>query len=153
MADTQPIPDLEPLLTAQQNHLASLTAESTSTDAKALGIAAANVAILIFIAQAHLDFSSWLIHSALLVPYCVSLLFNLFAILPYSYIGAGVNLISSPDYLNMDRPSLIAQLLTNTQVAITHNNKLNRRRWQYCAISLMFTAIGTAVLFAILGSV
>ncbi len=153
MADTQPIPDLEPLLTAQQNHLASLTTESSSTDAKALGIAAANVAILIFIAQAHLSFSSWFVHAALLVPYALSLVFNLVAILPYSYIGAGVNLESSPSYLSMDRRELVAQLLTNTQVAITHNNKLNRRRWQYCAISLIFTAIGTAILFAILGSV
>lgn len=150
MADNQNHTDLEPLLTAQQNHLASLTAESSSTDAKALGIAATNVAILIFIAQAHLDFASWFTHSALLVPYGLSLVFNLLTILPYSYIGAGVNLKSSPDYLTMDRPTLVAQLLTNTQVAITHNNRLNRRRWQYCAISLIYTAIGTAILFVIL---
>lgn len=142
--------DLEPLLNAQQNHLASLMSESSSTDAKALGIAAANVAILIFVAQAQVSFPSWLFQAALLAPYVLSLVFNVLTILPYSYLGAGVDLKSSPEYLIMDRQTLVKQLLTNTQVAIAHNNRLNRRRWQYCAISLMFTAIGTAFLFGIL---
>jgi len=142
--------DLEPLLNAQQNHLASLISESSSTDAKALGIAAVNVAILIFIAQADLHFSSWGMHAALLVPYIISLVGNLLAILPYSYIGAGVNLESSPEYLAMDHETLVEQLITNTEVAISHNNQLNRRRWQYCAISLIFSTVGTAILFVIL---
>lgn len=142
--------DLEPLLNAQQDHLSLVMSESSSTDAKALGIGAANIAVLIFIAQANLDFSSWLPHAALLVPFVVALVFNTVAILPYRYIGAGVNTESSPEYLDMDRGTLVLQLLANTQSAIKTNDRLNKLRWRYCALSIIFSTIGTGVLFVIL---
>jgi hypothetical protein len=142
--------DLEPLLDAQQNHLAVAMADSAGIDAKALGIAAANIAVLIFIAQANLGFSGWFMHAALLVPYVVSLACNILTILPRDYKGPGVDITTSPEYLEMDRETLIAQLLANTQSAITINGRLNNLRWRYCAVSLTFSAIGTSVLFVIL---
>lgn len=142
--------DLEPLLDTQQDHLAMLVTESSSIDAKALGLGAANVAVLIFIAQSNLAFSSWVAHSALLVPYALSLICSAVAILPQKYVGAGVNIDASPEYLDMQRDALVLQLLSNVQVAIKTNDRLNKMRWRFCAISLVFSTIGTGILFVIL---
>jgi hypothetical protein len=142
--------ELEPLLDAQQEHLTMTISESSNIDAKALAIGAANIAILIFIAQAHLAFSSWLMHAALLAPYAVSLALNTFAILPSNYIGPGIDLDKSPEYLNMDRPTLVLQLLSNAETAVKTNDRLNKTRWRYCALSIISSAIGTAILFVIL---
>lgn len=142
--------DLEPLLDAQQRHLALLMAESSSTDSKALGIGASNIAVLIFIAQADITFSSWPVHAALLIPYIASLLCNMLAIIPHNYIGAGADVEKSPEYLSMDRDSIVLQLLSNVQEAIKTNDRLNALRWRYCATSLVLSTIGSALLFVIL---
>lgn len=142
--------DLEPLLEAQQKHIALLMAESSSTDAKALGIGAANIAVLIFIAQADLSFDNWFIHAALLASFVLSLIFNTLAIIPHRYLGAGADLEKSPEYLSMDRDAIILQLLSNTQTAIRNNDRLNKLRWRYCAAALILSTIGSAILFAIL---
>lgn len=150
MSPKQNISDLEPLLDAQQDHLAMIMHESSSTDAKALGIAAANVTVLIFIAQANPEFSSWLLHATLIASFIISLLFNILTIIPHKYIGAGTDIESTPEYLKMNRQELVLQLLSNTQAAIKNNDRLNRRRWLYCTVSLAFTTIGSGILFAIL---
>jgi len=142
--------DLEPLLNAEQNHLSVAMADSAGIDNKALGISAANIAVLLFIAQADLSFSSWFTHASLLVPYIISLVFNILTILPRDYKGPGVDIAASPEYLEMSRDALVAQLLANTQSAIAINNRLNATRWRYCAVSLVFSAIGTGILFVIL---
>jgi hypothetical protein len=142
--------DLKPLLDAQQQHLAIAMADSSGIDNKALGIAAANVAILIFIAQADLEFSSQIMHAILLTPYILSLICNVLTILPRDYKGPGVDIDASPEYLSMNVSKLVRQLLSNTQSAIAINNKLNNLRWRYCAASLAFSAIGTIVLFVTL---
>src|SRR6185503_343859 len=90
--------NLEPLLDAQQEHFAMTIAESSNTDAKALGIGGANIAILIFIAQLHIDFSSWLMHTALLLPFVISLVLNTLAIWPRNYLGPGVDIDAAPEY-------------------------------------------------------
>ncbi len=142
--------DLEPLLDAQQNHLALIMTESASTDAKALGIGAADIAVLIFIAQAHLDFSGWLIHAALLIPFILSLACTIAAILPWKYLGPGVDTDNNPEYLTMDKAAMVKQLLVNTQTAIRVNGRINRLRWHLCTVSLLLAATGTCVLFVIL---
>jgi hypothetical protein len=150
MPTKQNFSELEPLLDAQQRHLSLIMAESSSTDSKALGIGAANIAILIFIAQANLTFTGWWDHALLLVTFILSLLFNTLAIIPHRYLGAGADLEKSPEYLAMDRETLVLQLISNTETAIKTNDKLNALRWRYCVASLVLTTIGSAALFVIL---
>jgi hypothetical protein len=142
--------DLEPLLDAQQEHFAMTIAESSNNDAKALGIGAANVAVLIFIAQSNIAFSSGLIHAALLIPFLVSLSLNTMAILPWHYLGPGVDIDTSPEYLRMDKKTLVLQLLSNANRGIKVNDQLNKKRWRYNALSIVFSTIGTGILFVIL---
>ena len=142
--------DLELLLGAQQRHVALLMAEGSSYDAKALGIGATNTAILIFIAQSDVTFGSWFGHAVLLALFVLSLVFNALTIIPHGYLGTGVDMEKSPEYLSMDRETVVFQLLSNAETAIKTNDRLNKRRWRYCAASLVLSATGSATLFVIL---
>ncbi|MEK7153567.1 MAG: hypothetical protein AAB834_06460 [Patescibacteria group bacterium] len=141
--------DLEPLLSAQQSQLNLLFGEGDNIDTKALAILGANIAIIIFIAQASLSIPLWqtfLVYS----PFLLSLGLNTVSIWPRGYIGAGIDLDKSPQYLRMDRETLLLQLLADTQYAIKHNSSLNKQRLRFCVASILLTGLGFVILLAIL---
>jgi len=150
MAYTQDPPqDLEPLLNAEQEHLSLLFSDSEAIDNKTLGIAAINVAILIFIGQASLQLQNWQL-AALIGPYLISLALNIATIWPRRYEGPGVDIDTHPEYLAMDKETLVMQLLSDTFNAVQNNTVINNKRWRLCVISIVCSALGTGVLFAIL---
>jgi hypothetical protein len=146
MSDTQ---DLQPLLETQQNQLKLVFSDSDGIDTKVLAVLGANIAILIFIDQASLHLVTWQF-VALLTPFVLSLLMDIFSIWPRKYLGAAPDLDQSPRYLTMDRETLLLQLLANTQAAITHNDMLNQKRLRACMFSMILTSLGFITLLAIL---
>ncbi len=142
--------DREPLLAAQQNQLGVLLTDSSSIDAKALALLASTVAVLLFIGQVTIDLA-WFGWAALLSPFFVSLGFNLAAVYPRKYLPASVNIDDHPEYLAMDKETLVLQLLSDTQNSIVQNTALNAQRWRYCAIAFALTLIGSLVLLITLG--
>jgi hypothetical protein len=142
--------DFEALLGTQQNQLSLAIAEGSGIDTKSLAITAINVAVLLFIAQAALPLHQWWQQVFLVPPFILSLLFNGFGLLPKKYLGSSIDLSEHPEYLEMDKESLILQLLADTTHAIAHNDQVNVRYWRYCEASIVFTIIGTFALFAIL---
>ncbi len=142
--------DLQPLLEARQNQLNLVFSDGDSIDTKALALLATNVAILLFIAQVGLRLTSWWQHGLLIVPFFISLIFNGFAVWPRKYIGTSGNPDTYPKYLNMDKETLLLQLLADTQFAINTNSLINALRWRYCFGSLLMTVLGTIILFVIL---
>ena len=142
--------DLEPLLSNQQEHVGFLLDQSDGIDTKALAILAINIALLIFIAQSESVPGGFWWGALLYGPFVASLVLNGFAIWPRRYDSVGVNLDKYPDYLSMDRDSLLLQLLADTERVISNNTYTNSLRMRYCIISILLTALGTVVLFAIL---
>jgi len=142
--------DFEPLLQTQQAQLATVIAEGTAIDAKTLAIAATNVAILLFIAQASLAVNRWWEYAFLVPPFLLSLCCNILGLFPKKYLGSSIDLQKHPEYLEMTKDDLFLQLLSDTMYAIEHNDHINARFWHYCEASMAFTAIGTVALFAIL---
>jgi hypothetical protein len=142
--------DLTPLLDTQQNQLAMIISDGDSLDNKAMALAAINITLLIFIAQDGLRLQHWWQLAGLVVPYGVSIVLNIFAILPKPYIGASVDLTRHAEYLTMGKDELMLQLLADTQLAITQNQATNRTYQRYWLVSLALTIIGTLTLFAIL---
>jgi hypothetical protein len=138
--------DLQPLLDTKQNHLSLIFSDSSSIDAKALAVLAADIAILIFIAQSdlHLAPAGFIL---LLGPFILALLLNGAAIWPRKYIGASINLDKHPDYLSMEKDALLLQLLADTQLAIDKNSAINQTRWSFCAGSIVLSLIGLVLLF------
>lgn len=145
MASTPIAEDLQPLLDTQQNQLGFVSSDGASIDSRALAILATNVALLIFIEQS-VHTSNPVALAGLLLPFLVSLAFNVFAVWPRHYAGASINLHAHPEYLTMASDDLMLQLLADTADAIKTNSELNKRRWRYCLVSLACTAIGTAIL-------
>jgi hypothetical protein len=144
------IPDFEPLLSTQQNQLAMVVSGGDGIDNKALALLATNVTVLIFIAQASLEFSAWWHYVPLITPFVVSIIFTLLAAQPKSYLGASIVLEEHPEYLALKREELILQLLADTQEAIAHNKRINSKHWRYFLLSLVSAIVGIVVLFAIL---
>ncbi len=142
--------DLRPLLTLQQNLLTEVTADGDALDNKAMAMAAINITLLIFVAQADLHLHHWWQSALLWLPYGLSIVFNIMTILPKPYIGASVDLASHPEYLELDKEDLVLQLLSDTQLAIDVNQQINKTYWRYWLTSLAATILGTVVLFAIL---
>ena len=142
--------DHGPLLDTHQNKLSTLLSDAASIDAKALGLLAANIAILIFIGQSTFNLAWW--HWLLLVaPFFAALGYNAIALYPREYSSASVDLDVHPEYLEMDKETLVLQLLSDTENAIYINTKLNQKRWQACAYSFLGTLAGSLVLLITLG--
>lgn len=141
--------DLTPLLDAQQNQLSSTLSDGDAIDTKALAILAANIAMIIFARQTALSLSPW--QTALLyTPFSLSLALDFIAIWPRRYMGPGVNPLKLNSYLNMGQPALLLQLLSDTQAAILHNNRLNKQRLKVCVTSIALTGFGFLALLFIL---
>ncbi|HSW66377.1 MAG TPA: hypothetical protein VLI54_04550 [Bacillota bacterium] len=142
--------DLTPLLDTQQNQLGYVIAEGGGLDSKILAIAATNVAVLLFIAQASLGLSHWWQFGLLMLPFLASLVLNGLGLVPKNYLGASVDLTQHPEYLAMDPQTLVLQLLADTENAINRNTTINVKYWRYCLASILLTLLGAIVLFAIL---
>lgn len=141
--------DRQPLLNAHQNQLTASLDYGSSIDAKALGLLATTVAVLIFIGQARLNMEWWHM-AALFAPYILSLTFNMLATYPRRYASASVDTNQHPEYLAMDNETLVLQLIADTELAITTNSKLNEQRWRQCAWAFLAALAGTLVLLLIL---
>src|SRR5438270_13712333 len=109
--------DLQPLLDTQQNQLALAFGDGDAIDTKALALLGTNVAILIFAAQASLRIQSPWLQWLLVGSLVVSLIMDGLAAWPRRYIGAGIDIDDHPEYLAMDKETLILQLLADTQLA------------------------------------
>ncbi len=144
--------DLTPLLDTQQNQLSVVISEGSSLDAKILAIAATNVALLVFVAQASLSIHHQWQYFALLGPFFASLICNGIGLMPKNYFGASIDLNKHPEYLSNNNAQLVLQLISDTKSAITKNGIINARYWRYCAVSIALTVLGAVVLFAILES-
>ncbi len=141
--------DLSPLLGTQQNQLSIVIDDGSSIDTKSLAVAAINVTLLLFAAQAKLTLHRWQV-AAYVLPLLASLFCNALGALPKKYIGASIDLADHPEYLAMGSQQLLLQLIVDTQNAINRNLDINRRFWRYCLVSIGLTICGTIVLFAIL---
>ncbi len=136
-------PDLSSFLDTRQNQLGLEVGQGDAIDAKALGLLASNIAILIFAAQSSIATSHWTIAPAVL--FLASSVCNVVAIWPRKYSGASVSAFDHPEYLALSTPELIKQLIADTELAIGHNKGLNQERLTYCALSLIVT-IGASLL-------
>jgi hypothetical protein len=138
-------PDHHPILDTSQNQLGFELNRSGGIDANALGVLGANIAVLIYIAQAGFMLVAWQ-WLALLVPFVVSLLFNVMTILwPHPYRG-NVSVHDHPEYLSMDEEDLLLQLIANTEGAVKENAQFNQLRLSWFSLSVAFTVMGTGIL-------
>jgi hypothetical protein len=142
--------DLQALLDVRQNQLGLIFADSNSIDTKALAILGADLAILVFVGQASLKINHWWVGTIMIGCYGLSILFGILASWIWPYIGAGVNLNDHPEYLQMDKQALVLQLISDTELAISNNRRLNGRRWRFVLAAFTLTLIGTIVLFVIM---
>ena len=138
--------DLQPLLDTQQTKLDIIMNVGASIDAKALGLFAAIITVLIFIAQTNLTLM-WVVWALLLVPLFVALGFTVLALYPRQYVGTSAGLDKHPEFYAMPKEVLILQLLADTQYAIEQNGAYNKRRWKYCAAAFLASTFGVLVLF------
>lgn len=141
--------DLEPLLTNQQQQLGLIFEEGDGIDGKALAILGANVAIIIFINQTASGLALWQ-YAVLYCPFVLSLVLDIFSVWPRRYHVPVIDLVTQDNFLQMDRETLILQLLSNTQAAIRHNASLNKKRLRYCVGSILLTGLGFLTLLVIL---
>jgi hypothetical protein len=140
----------EPLLSTQQNQLSGLLSDAASIDAKALGLFAANITVLIFIGQSTfvLEWWGW---SVMLVPFFMSLVYDAVALYPRKYVSTTIDIDKHPEYLAMDEETLTLQLISDAKSAIDTNTRLNRQRWSLCALSFLLSLVGSLVLLTTLG--
>lgn len=139
--------DLEPLLSTQQSQLTAVTTQGDGIDNKSLAILAADVALLIFA----IDASGTLLQTLLvLAPIACSIIFTLLTLQPKQYIGASVDLDDHPEYLAMDRETLLLQLLSDTQAAIKHNTMVNSKHWRTAVVAAASALVGGVGLFVLL---
>lgn len=137
-------PNYQPILDTRQNQLSFVLSAADGIDGKALGILGANIAVLIYIAQAGLELGlpAW---AALLAPFVGSLVFNVMAIWPQPYRG-NVSVEDRPEYLSMDEEDLLLQLLADTEGAVKENAALNRMRMGWYTISIALSMLGAGLL-------
>jgi len=136
-------------LDARQNQLQLELAAGDGIDAKALGLLASNLAVLIFIGQSTLSLHSWQV-IGLVVTFFVSLSFAVLAIWPRHYPGASVSLYDHPEYLQLTTVRLVNQLIADTEVAILQIKQINKVRWYLCATSLIIMVGASLPLFGLL---
>lgn len=141
--------DLQPVLDIRQNQLNLELGISDTIDNKAFALLATDVAILLFMAQAKLDINWWgLVFSVM--PYIISIALVIVTVWPRTYRGAGIDLKSHPEYLDMRRSGLILQLIADTEAAISINTALNKNRMGYFVFGVILSGLATITLFAIL---
>jgi hypothetical protein len=138
--------DPQPLLDVQLSQLEITLQEGSAIDAKALGILATNVALLLFMAQGRLYFSEWWQTVFLYGPLFVSLIFNTVVIWPRLYAGPGLTPKQLPRYLQMSSRDRTLQLISTATYGIEANLALNHKRWQFCLLSITFTVIGSGAI-------
>lgn len=141
-------PDLAPFLDARQNQLSLEVSSGDAIDAKALGLLASNIAILIFVAQSALN--THVLSLLVVALFLASSVFNIMAIWPRKYSGASVSIFDHPEYLTLSTNALLKQLIADTEAAIGHNKGLNRLRLQCCAIALIITVFASLLLLILL---
>ena len=141
--------DLTPFLDARQNQLQLEVSAGDSIDTKALGVLAADLALLIFVAQSGLSLHSAQV-IALLIAFIISLVITIIAIWPRTYAGASTNMFDHPEYLTWRNSRLVKQLISDTEIAIIKNKSINHLRWIFCATSIIITLAGSIVLFIML---
>ena len=144
-----PEKDLQPLLDTQQNQLNVLLNDASSIDAKALGLLAADIAVLIFIGQAEFNLMWWF-WALLLIPFGVSLIYAFLCLQPRSSRGGAVDLKTNPKYMDMPKEQLILQLIADTQYALEFNTKQNTELGQLLIFSFGWALAGVVVLLATL---
>jgi hypothetical protein len=137
--------NLQPLLDTQQNELAAQANLSDTIESRNLGILAANIAVLIYVGQSNFILAGWQ-WLLLLGPFLLSAIANFMLMLPAKY-ESNADLAEHPEYLTLDPESLVLQLLSDTQTALTHNKMLNQKRMQTFLWGLRLTIIGIVVLF------
>lgn len=142
MSDKQ---ELKPLLEVRQNHLTFVLSYAESLDNKNLAILAANVAALLFALQTLPDTSA-IVYFGMFGSYIVSTLINIVGVFPMNYIGSSVDIDKHPEYLSMAEDKLVLQLLSDTQVAVLQNRRLNARRFRLLTVATVLTGLGTLLL-------
>jgi hypothetical protein len=142
--------DLQPLLDVRQNQLGLVFSESDSIETKALAIIGAGVGVLIFAEQASLHIGHWWMGLLMVGGYIFALLLSVAVIWRWPYAGAGVNLLNQPEYLEMDKDSLVLQLMADTDQAIATNQRLNQVRWRLAMLSFSCSSVATLTLFVII---
>ncbi len=144
-----PEKDLQPLLDTQQNQLGVLLSDASSIDARALGLLAAVIAVLIFIGQSQFDLTWWL-WGMLLVPFGISLIYSFLCLQPRTSRGGAVDLKTNPKYMTMPKEQLVLQLIADTQYALEYNAKQNAELGQLLIFSFGWALFGAVVLLATL---
>ena len=135
----------QPILDTRQNRLSFELSRSDSIDSKVLGVFGANIAILIFIAQAGLQISGWQ-WALLLVPFGVSCLMNVLSIVFAAPYRGNVSMTDHPEYLSMDEEDLFLQLIADTEGAIAENASVNKARLKWFVGSVIVSIIGVSIL-------
>lgn len=138
-------PNYQPILDTRQNRLSFELSRGDGIDSKILGVFGANIAVLIFIAQAGLQLNEWQ-WAALVVPFMVSLLMNMMMIVAPAQYQGNVSVTDHPEYLSMDEEDLLLQLIADTEGAIEENMRLNARRSDWCTWSIGVSLIGVVFL-------
>lgn len=140
--------DLQPLLDVQQNQLNLVFSDSNGIDAKALAMLGANVAALLFVDD-KLTLNFWHFVFGYL-PFLMSVALNVVAIWPRKYLGASADITTEPEYVKFDKEALVANLLSDTIIAIKYNTHVNRSRMLLCNLSILLTVLGFSSLLVIL---
>ena len=142
--------DLTPFLDARQNQLQLEMAAGDGIDTKALGVLASDFAILLFVVQS----SDINLHSVVTIVVVLlltaALSLTTIAIWPRKYAGASTNMFDHPEYLLMQSTQLVKQLISDTEIAILTNKRVNRQRWLLCSCALILTLVASATLFLML---
>ena len=140
--------NLTSFLEARQNQLCLEVSGGDAIDSKSLGLVASNIAILIFASQSSLHASKWVI--VLVTSLVASSLLDFIALWPRKYSGSSVSALDHPEYLAYDEHRLVAQLIADTENAITVNSNLNRQRSKYVIGSLVLTVVASVILLVLL---
>jgi len=138
-------PNYQPILDTRQNRLSFELSRSDGIDSKALSMLGANIAVLIYIAQAGLQMSDWK-WFVLLVPFGLSSFMNVMQVLFYAPYRGNVSMTDHPEYLSMDEEDLLLQLIADTESAIVEGADLNARRLKWFAASVILSIIGVSIL-------
>lgn len=139
-----PANDLQPLLDTQQNQLMITVDEGTAIDSRALALLAINIGFAGFILDTFINEPAWQTATAG-VSVALALTACILALLPRSYMGAGIDLTKHPEYLGFEREELQWQLLSDTQYAIETNGAFNRERMRY-----FLAAFGLSIISSIM---
>jgi len=138
--------DLTPFLDVRQNQLQLEVATGDAIDTKALGILASDFALLLFIAQSNGSMLSSFFTITTLLILSVAVVLTCIVVRPKNYAGSSTSMFDNPEYLDLKTEELIRQLLSDTEIALTTNEAINKSRWLMCAIALVLTLLTTVVL-------